>query len=136
MSNHLPINPHKILTGLIAANIIFDSIAIAIWAIFPGTQWSIYRLGFSIIGTEAAIAAALYAIILFGLIKRKNWAPFFAISMTVTQRVFSNFAFFPNPSDIVNQPLILIPNAATLIWSLIIIYFAFKDVKTQKKQSL
>jgi hypothetical protein len=131
MSNYLRANPHKMLTRLIATNIVLDCTAIAIWTAFPATQWSIYRLGFLIIGPEAAIAAMLFALTLFGLIKRKKWAPFLAIAITVTQRVFGNSAFFPNPADIMIQPLILTPNAATLIWSFIIIYFAYKDIKTR-----
>jgi hypothetical protein len=130
MSKHLRINPHKILTRLIAANIVLDGIAIAVWATFPTTQWSIYRLGFSIIGTEAVVAGCLFALTTFVLIKNKKWAPFLAIALTINQRIFSNYAFFPNPADIQVQPLILVPNGATLIWSFIIIYFAYRDLKT------
>jgi hypothetical protein len=130
MSKYLRANPHKTLTRLIAANIVLDIIAVAFWTAFPATQWSIYRLGFSIVGTEAALAAALFALTLFGLIKRARWAPFLAIAITVTQRAFSTYAFFPDPANILIQPLILTPNVATLTWSLIIIYFAYKDMKT------
>lgn len=109
---------HKTLTRLVALNIVFDLIAIAIWAIFPNLQWSIYRLGFSIVGTEAALAAALFALVLFGLHKKHKWAPILAIIITVTQRVFATYVFFPSPA------LLL-----TLIWSLLIIYFAYKEIK-------
>ena len=128
-------NPHKILARLVAANIVFDIIAIAFWTAFPATQWSIYRLGFSIVGTEAALAATLFALTLFGLIKRKRWAPFLAIAITVTQRAFGTYAFFPEPANILAQPLILTPNATTLTWSLIIIYFAYKDIKITNEQT-
>ena len=50
---------HQGLTILVAANIVFDMLAIAFWAAFPTTQWSIYQLGFLTVFTEAAIAAAL-----------------------------------------------------------------------------
>ena len=136
MSRYLRANPHKILTRLVAANIGFDIIAVAFWTAFPATQWSIYRLGFSIVGTEAVFAAALFALTLFGLVRRRRWAPFLAIAITVTQRVFSNYAFFPEPANILVQPLILTPNAATLTWSLIIIYFAYKDKKNSKRAHL
>jgi hypothetical protein len=109
---------HKTLTLLVALNIVFDLIAIAIWAVFPNLQWSIYRLGFSIVGTEAALAAALFALVLFGLHKKHKWAPILAIIITVTQRVFATYVFFPSPA------LLL-----TLIWSLLIIYFAYKEIK-------
>lgn len=107
--------PHKILLRLVAANIVLDIIAIAIWA-FPATQWSIYRLGFQIVGAEAALAAALFVLTLFGLIKRKKWAPILAIGLTVTQRVFATYVFFPSSAI-----------ALTTIWSLLIIYFAYKE---------
>jgi hypothetical protein len=132
MVKHLRLNSHNILTRLIAVNIVLDGIAMAIWATFPATQWSIYRLGFSIIGTEAAVAACLFALTTAALIKNKKWAPFLAIALTINQRIFSNYAFFPTPADVKVQPLILIPNGATLIWSFIIIYFAYRDIKTKK----
>jgi hypothetical protein len=129
MSKHLHLNPHKMLTRLIAANIVLDIVAVTFWTAFPATQWSIYRLGFSTVGAEAAVAAGLFALTLLGLIKRKKWAPYLAIAITATQRFFSNYAFFPNPADVLIQPLILTPNAATLIWSFTIIYFAYKEIK-------
>ena len=64
--------PHRILTRMVAANIVLDLIAITIWGAFPATQWSIYRLGFLIVGAEAGLAAALFALTLFGLTKRKT----------------------------------------------------------------
>jgi hypothetical protein len=117
-------NPHKRLTSLIALNIVLDIIAIAIWAAFPALQWSIYRLGFSIVGTEAALAAALFALTLFGLTKKQKWAPILAIAITVTQRVFATYVFFPSPAI-----------AITLIWSLAIIFFAYKTIKTLNEHS-
>ena len=124
------VNPYKTLTRLIEANIVLDIIAVTFWTAFPATQWSIYRLGFSIVGTEAVLAAAQFALTLIGLIKRKKWSPFLAIAITATQRSFGTYAFFPDFSNILAQPLILISNTATLIWSLIIIYLAYKDTKT------
>jgi hypothetical protein len=115
---------HKILIGLIAANIVLDIIAIVIWGGFPSTQWSIYRLGFIIVGPEAAIAAVVFGIILFGLIKNKKWAPALAIVLTVTQRVFATFVFFPSLAILV-----------TLVWSLIIIFFAYKNLTIKQNTS-
>ncbi len=110
--------PHNILIRLIASNIILDIIAVAIWGLLPSTQWSIYRLGFLIVGTEAALAASLFALTLFGLINRQKWAPVLTIAITSTQRVFATYVFFPSPAIVV-----------TLIWSLIIIYFSYKELK-------
>jgi hypothetical protein len=88
--------PHKILTRLVAANIVLNGIAIAIWAAFPATQWSIYHLGFTIAGAEAAVAAALFALTLYGLNKKQKWATFLAIAITLTQRVFAAYVFSIN----------------------------------------
>jgi|WetSurMetagenome_2_1015567.scaffolds.fasta_scaffold323860_1 hypothetical protein len=115
---------HKILTRLVALNIVFDIIAIAIWAAFPNLQWSIYRLGFSIVGTEAALAAGLFTIVLFGLRKKLKWAPILAIVITLAQRIFATYVFFPSPAI-----------AITLIWSLIIIYFGYKEIKTPNEHT-
>lgn len=122
MSKSSSSNPHKILTRLIAANIVLDIIAIAIWASLPANTWNgMYRLDSLIAGSEAALAAAFFAVALFGLKKRQTWAPILAITITVIQRVFAAYVFFPSVA-------IPIP----LIWSLVIIYFALKDIKTSR----
>jgi hypothetical protein len=124
MSKFSKVDPHKMLTNLVASNIVFDILAIAIWFLFPAVQWSIYRLDFLIVGAEAALAATLFALTLFGLRKGKKWAPMLAITITVTQRVFATYVFFPSPAI-----------GLTLIWSLAIIYFAYKKIKKiQAKQ--
>lgn len=117
-------NPHRTLIRLVAANIVLDVVAIAIWGLFPATQWSIYNLDFLTVGIEATIASILFALTLFGLIKTKRWAPILAIIITVNQRVFTNYVFF-----------LSIGNIITLTWSLLIIYFAYEDIKHPNKQS-
>lgn len=112
------INPHKILMVFVASNIVLDVFAIAVWAAFPATQWSIYQLGFTVVGTEAAIAAAVYAVTFFGLIKHLKWAPFLAVALTVTQRCFATYVFFPSTAI-----------AVTTVWSLLIVYSAVRDIK-------
>ena len=123
MSKHSSSNPHKTLTLLIAANIVLDITAIVIWAALPANMWNgMYRLDSLIASLEAALAAASFGVTLFGLKKRQKWAPILAIVITVTQRVFAFYVFFPS---------IAIP--IPLIWSLVIIYFAFKDIKISEK---
>jgi hypothetical protein len=111
--------PHKTLSRLVLANIILDLIAVGIWLI-PATQWSIYRLGFTIVVSEALVAAAVFAIIYFGLRRNLKWAPYLAIALTVTQRVFATYVFFPSTAI-----------GITTIWSILIIYFAYRTIKTQ-----
>ena len=122
MSKSSSSNPHKTLIRLITANIVLDFIAIAIWAALPANVWNgMYRLDSLIAGSEAALAAAFFGVTLFGLKKRQTWAPILAITITVSQRVFAAYVFFPSVA-------IPIP----LIWSLVIIYFAFKDINTSR----
>jgi hypothetical protein len=122
MSKFSSSNAHMTLTRLITANIVLDIIAIAIWAALPANIWNgMYRLDSLIAGSEAALAAAFFTVTLFGLKKRQKWAPILAITITVSQRVFAAYVFFPS---------IAIP--IPLIWSLVIIYFAFKDIKTSR----
>ncbi len=122
MSKPSSANPHKILTLLVTANIVLDITAIAIWTVLPANTWNgMYRLDSLIAGSEAALAAAFFAVTLFGLKRKKKWAPFLAIAVTVTQRIFAVYVFFPS---------IAIP--IPLIWSLAIIYFAIKDIRVSK----
>jgi hypothetical protein len=118
VSRYSKTDPHKILTRLIAINIVLDVLAIAIWTVFPATQWSIYQLNFTIVGTEAALAAVVFSLTLFGLTRKRKWAPFLAIVMTAIQRGFATYVFFPSTAIVV-----------TLIWSLLIIYFAYKAIE-------
>ncbi len=117
-------NPHVVLTRLVGLNIVLDVLAFAIWAMFPAYQWSIYRLGFTIVGFEAIVAAALFTLTLFGLQKRRTWAPKFSVIVTIAQRVFATYVFFPSPAILL-----------TLAWSLAIIYFAIQTIKIQNQHS-
>jgi hypothetical protein len=115
--------PHKFFARLVAANIALDFIAVVIWGGIPALQWSIYRLGFAVVGAEAVLAAGLFALTLVGLIRSKKWAPFLAIAITVAQRVFAAYVFSVN-----------IATGLTLTWSLLIIYFAYRETRTSQKQ--
>jgi hypothetical protein len=106
---------HKMLTRMVSANIG----AAAIWVAFPAAGWSVYRLGASIAAAEASMAVVLFALVLLGLIKRKSWAPILAIVLTIAQRAFATYIFFPSPAL-----------GITMIWSLMIIYFAYKEIRT------
>jgi uncharacterized membrane protein (UPF0136 family) len=107
---------------LIVANIVLDIIAIAIWAALPAGTWNgMYRLNSFIASVEAVVAGALFAVTLFCLKKNLKWAPILAIVLTIAQRVFAIYVFYPS---------YFIP--VPLIWSLVIIYFALKDLRNPK----
>lgn len=112
-------NPHKILTRLVAANIVFDVSAMVLW-LFPETQWSVYQLGYMAAIAEAGVAAAVFAVALYGLRKHKAWAPKLVLVLTVVQRAFATYIFFPSPAL-----------ALTLVWSCIIVLFAVLTIRTK-----
>jgi hypothetical protein len=113
--------PHKVLTLLVTANIVFDVLAVAIW-LFPWAQWSVYRISYVAAIAEAGVAAAVFAVALYGLKVQMAWAPKLAIVLTVVQRVFATYIFFPSPAL-----------AFTLIWSLLIIAFAVLAIKNTRR---
>jgi uncharacterized membrane protein (UPF0136 family) len=123
MSNFSSGNSHKTLMRLVAANIVLDIIAIAIWAALPAGTWNgLYRLDSLIASVEAAVAAGLFAFTLYCLKRNIHWAPVLAIVLTVAQRVFAVYVFYPS---------YFIP--VPLVWSLVIIYFAIKTLRSRQK---
>ncbi len=114
MINRFKSNPHRTLIQIVALNVAFDVIAIAVWAAIPATTTQL-SLGFTAVAGEAAIAAAIFTITLYGLVKRQKWAPPLAIAVTVLQRTFGTYVFFPSPGI-----------ALTAAWSILLIYFAYK----------
>jgi hypothetical protein len=115
-------NAHKTLMRLVAANIVLDITAIVIWAALPAGTWNgLYQLDSFIASVEAAVAAALFALTLYCLKRNLRWAPILAIVLTVTQRAFAFYVFFPS---------YFIP--VPMVWSLVIIYFAIKTLRQQK----
>jgi chromate transport protein ChrA len=115
-------NAHRTLTRLVALNIVFDVTAIVIWTALTNSGGNLHYIDTSTASIEAAIAAALFAVTLLGLMKKQNWAPKATIAITAIQRTFATIVFFPSPGII-----------ATLIWSLLIVYFAYKDIKAPKQ---
>ena len=122
-------NPHNVLKWLIALNIIGDLISIPFWLVLPtmaNTQGSTLTVDATIAIADAAVAAALFAIALYEIIKKQKWGSILAIILTVTQRVVGFFMFQLN-----------VGVAVEVIWSLLIIYFAYKEItrpKTTPKQ--
>ncbi len=116
--------PRKALTVMVGANIVLDVVAATIWILFPDFRWSTYNLDFMVVSIEALVAAGLFAVTLFGLRKTKRWAPALAIAVTIFQRVFANYVFF-----------LSIMNVMTLVWSLLIIYFAYLAIKNPNGQT-
>jgi len=83
----------------------------------PSTQPSLL-LGVSVAYVDAAVAAALFAVAFFGIVKKQMWGPVLAIGVTVTQRVINFFQF--------ERVAVIF----TLIWSILIVYFAYKQLQS------
>ncbi len=111
-------NPHKILTRLVALNVVLEVIIIIVWFSLPGAGNNLHFIGTTEAIVEAAIAVGLFSIALFGLTKKQQWGPVLVIAVTVAQRLFGTYVFFPRPGII-----------ATLIWSIIIVYFGYRTIK-------
>ena len=117
---------HRIFTRLVWLNIALDVLSIPIWIALPLTQTSFS--GATLIVdpvlaiVDAILAAAVFALALFGIIKKKKWGTYLAVTATIAQRVTGLFIFAPN-----------IFMAIEVIWSLLIIFFAYKEL--QKPES-
>jgi hypothetical protein len=68
---------------------------------------------------DVAVFAALFGIALYGVIKRLKWAPVLVIGLTLAQRVIGFYIFKLN-----------VGVAVEIVWSLMIIYFAYREYKT------
>jgi hypothetical protein len=74
-------------------------------------------LGVSVAYIDAAVAAALFAVAFLGIMKKQKWGAILAIAVTVTQRIINFFQFER------------VAVVFTLIWSILIVYFAYKELK-------
>ncbi len=115
-------NSHRTLKRLIGLSAVLDVVAVAIWITAPSTQTHM-NLSASIVIAEAAISAVLFGLTYFGLAKQTSWAPFLAMAVPITQRIFGSYVFFPSPAI-----------AVTLVWSMFIVYFAYKSANQPNPQ--
>lgn len=83
---------HKILLILIAITIIGEVLAIILWTTgLPELRDTILDVQLGII--NAAIMIPLNLIALFGIIKRKKWAPLYFIAISIGNRLWSQPLF-------------------------------------------
>ena len=82
---------HKILLILISMTIIGEVLSLLIWTLQPEQRFTVlsYELAF----INAAIMVLLNLIALFGVIKRKNWAPLYFIAISIGNRLWSQPLF-------------------------------------------
>jgi hypothetical protein len=112
------------LVRLVGLNIAFDVLSIPFWIALPSLQTaqstaSTLTVNSTIAIVDAAIAASLFALSFFGISKKQKWGYYLAIITTIIQRAVGVFLFALN-----------IGMAFEVIWSIVMIYFAFKATMT------
>jgi hypothetical protein len=120
---------HKMIMRLVALNAIFDVISIPFWVYLPSLQnaqsQSILTVDPSTAIMNAAVAAAWFAVAFYGIMKWQKWGPILAIAITLAQRVIGFFMFQLN-----------VGIAAEIVWSTLIIYFAYRALKQPRQPKL
>jgi len=117
---------HKILIVFIAINIVGDIGNIVFWWASPDSRLSLTP---SLIGKAAGaynaliigsvilfIIAAIYAIALFGLMKRMKWAPKLIIAISVANRALALVLYAISPAFVF-----------WAVWSIILIALSYFD---------
>ena len=82
---------HKILLILISMTIIGEIFSLLIWTLQPEQLFTVLSYELGVI--NAAIMVLLNLIVLFGIIKRKNWAPLYFIAISIGNRLLSQPLF-------------------------------------------
>jgi hypothetical protein len=118
---------HKTLTSLVGLNIAFDILSIPAWIALSFTasplSTSTLTVNTSVAMVDAAVAAAVFAVALFGIFRKQRWGSYLAVADTIAQRVAGVFIFDLNVGMVVE-----------VVWSLLIIYFAFKTMHQNQPQ--
>ncbi len=118
-------NPRKTLIRLVGLNIALDAFSIPTWiaVLLTSTSTSPNTLtaNTNVAILDSAVAAAVFAVALFGVITTKKWGVYLAVAATVGQRVVGAFLFSLNGAM-----------AIEVAWSLLIIYFAYRVLQQSK----
>jgi len=121
-------NADKTLSRLVGLNVAFDLLSIPFWIALTYTaslqSASTLTINSSLAIVDAAAAAILFSVAFLGIIKKENWGPYLAIAGTLAQRVAGYFIFALN-----------VGMAVEVVWSILIIYFAYKAMQPQPQIS-
>ncbi len=118
---------HKILLVFVAVNIVGDVGNVVFWLASPDSRASSLNTGYigAVAGVQNAliagtiillVVAAVYAIALFGLLKRDKWAPQLVIAISVINRALALILYLISPAF-----------AFWAIWSIILIVISYFD---------
>ena len=118
---------HKILIIFVAINIVGDVGNVAFWWVNSASRASSLNTGF--IGTVAGrgnaliagtvillVVAAIYIVALFGLLKKRKWAPQLIVAISVVNRAFALVLYLISPAF-----------AFWAVWSIILIAVSYFD---------
>jgi hypothetical protein len=119
---------HKTLSRLVGLNVAFDLLSIPFWIALTYTtslqSASTLTVNSSTAIVDAAAAAVLFAVAFLGIIKKQKWGPYLATVGTLAQRIVGYLIFGLNGGM-----------AVEVVWSILIIYFAYKAMQPQPQIS-
>jgi uncharacterized membrane protein YoaK (UPF0700 family) len=124
---------HKILIVFVAINIVGDIGNVAFWWVYSASRAA--SLNTSYIGINAGVSNALaagtvilllvsvlYIVALYGLLRRKMWAPKIVIAISVVNRALALVLYFISPAF-----------AFWAVWSIILIAVSYFDWSKMNK---
>ena len=125
---------HTILILFVAINIIGDIGNVAFWWANPSSRDASLNTGYiaSVAGNDNALIAgtvillvvsAVYAVALFGLLKKMTWAPLLVIAISIANRVIALPLYYISPAF-----------AFWAVWTAILVVLSYLDWKKLKAQ--
>ena len=125
---------HTILILFVAINIIGDIGNVVFWWTNPSSRDSSLNIGYiaSVAGNDNALIAgtlillvvsAVYAVALFGLLKKMTWAPLLVIAISIANRVIALPLYYFSPAF-----------AFWAVWTAILVILSYLDWKKLKAQ--
>jgi len=125
---------HTVLILFVAINIIGDIGNVAFWWANSSSRDASLNTGYiaSVVGNDNALIAgtiillvvsAVYAAALFGLLKKKAWAPLLVIAITFANRALALPLYFISPAF-----------AFWAVWTVILVAVSYLDWKKLKAQ--
>ncbi len=125
---------HTILILFVAINIIGDIGNIAFWWANPSSRDASLNTGYiaSVAGNDNALIAgtvillvvsAVYAVALFGLLKKMTWAPLLVIAISIANRIIALPLYYISPAF-----------AFWAVWTAILVVLSYLDWKKLKGQ--
>lgn len=123
---------HRLLIFAVLINIIGDIGNVIFWWVNPDSRGLSLNTGIigAAAGNDAAliagtvtllVVAAIYAVGLFGLLKRKLWAPLLIIAISIANRALALVLYFISPAF-----------AFWAVWTVILVVLAYLDLRKMK----